>query len=466
MKNTIWQKRIPTFFALLILIIGVGATSFLARNGALFVGKASQSETPQNIRISNINDSSFTVSYTTSDKVPGGILLSKDGNSQTILDDRDQSSDINTYYTHHISLRGLSPLKTYEFSIISGQSTFMDNGSPFKTTTGPSLESSTLANSVTGRLILPTGEIPSDAIAYATIDGSQLVSSVVKKDGTYEIPLSNLRNEKLQVYIPIQDTTRLHLLFVGPATESHVNILLKQSSLVPLITLSNDYDFLTSTSPIATPSAEQSLFPLIPQINIPITSRDPQIITPKKDQGFNDNKPQFSGSASPSATIRILIKSQEIQAQVQADSSGRWSYRPTQGLEPGTHTISVTTQDRFGILKTISQSFVVYAQGTQINGPSVSGTPTPTPTPKINPTATPTPIQASPTTAPTLTPTPTVTIPNPTVSPSPTQVVIKPTTTVPTSALPAPGTSLFGLFSIGTTTVIIASIFVFLLSMI
>ena len=73
MRNTIWQKRIPTLLGILFITIGIGITTYLIKTGVLFTTKAGPSEDPHNVRITNITDSSFTVSYTTANKVVGSV---------------------------------------------------------------------------------------------------------------------------------------------------------------------------------------------------------------------------------------------------------------------------------------------------------------------------------------------------------------------------------------------------------
>ena len=73
MKRSIFDRRIPTLFALAILVIGIVATSFLTSRSTQFTGFASLDEKPQNVRISNISDTSFTISYTSAKPVFGTI---------------------------------------------------------------------------------------------------------------------------------------------------------------------------------------------------------------------------------------------------------------------------------------------------------------------------------------------------------------------------------------------------------
>ena len=134
------------------------------------------------------------------------------------------------------------------------------------------------------------------------------------------------------------------------------------------------------------------------QSGFPFTKKEsenlkPQILTPKKEQVFNDQKPQFQGTSLPNETVEIIIHSDEnIQTQVIADGNGNWTYSPPANLSPGVHTITIKTRDSSGILTTIMQSFTVFAADSQV---SESATPSATPTQMIMPTLTPTPTPTS-----------------------------------------------------------------------
>ncbi|HSX19277.1 MAG TPA: Ig-like domain-containing protein, partial [Candidatus Saccharimonadales bacterium] len=154
-------------------------------------------------------------------------------------------------------------------------------------------------------------------------------------------------------------------------------------------------------------------------------------------------QPLFEGKAIPGNDVEISIQStDEITTTVQADSSGNWQYRPDSKLAPGKHTLTIKTLDASGILKTLAQSFTVFAEGSQFIEPSVSPTlsASPTaqqssPTPTILPTATPT---TAPTTGPTDIPTPVIIITTPIVSPPVSSTPVPQITTPP---IPKSGSS-------------------------
>jgi hypothetical protein len=377
MKKKFWDRRIPTLFGILLITLGVGITTFLVNQGVLFKSNASLTDQPQNVRITNITDGSFTVSYETESKVIGSLNYGEDQKlGKSALDDRDQQTgNLTSYNIHNITVRSLDPQKKYFFSITSGQETYINSNQPFEVTTGSKLsESPPNQNPISGKILLSDGNPPKEAIIYVTADNSQVISTLVKSDGSYILPLNSLRIDNFSSYYNFPPNGNVKMLVFGDLLTSNVLISLSQTHPIPTIMLSKDYDFRESQSPIATISGNLTSFPIFTS-----TSSALQILTPKKDQQLTDQQPLFKGTSAPDQNVKIIIHSDEaIQTNVTADKNGNWSYRPPSNLSPGTHTVTIQAKDASGILKTIEQSFVVYAAGQQINPPVVSGIPTPT----------------------------------------------------------------------------------------
>lgn len=408
MNRTIWQRKIPTLLGIAIIIAGIALTSFFTKRGVPFIGKASLSETPENIRITNITDSSFTISYTTASEVLGSITYGQsDKMENTAIDNEDKTTNVKPRTIHTITVTNLSSKTTYFFSIVSGETTFLENGKPFSVVTGPTIQGPSPPKKMRGTFIFPQNS-SNEALVYVVGQNTQMLSTKVKSDGIYSFNLENMRTEDLTSFASLSPTDVLTILVIEPTAKSHVTLFANQIDPVPTVILSKNYDFTIQTNPIATPSGTLG-FPIL--LASPSAKQIPQIINPAKDESFTDQKPQFRGSASPSADVEIEIHSDEqIKTKVVADKNGAWTYRPQTPLSEGVHTITIKTRDQFGILKTITQTFTVYAQGTQVRQsatPSATLTPTKTPT-----TPTPTPIQSGPTpTKPMPTPTTTVILP-------------------------------------------------------
>jgi len=407
MREHFWNKRIPTLLGIFLIGVGIIVTTFLVKQGGFISINASPTTQPKNVRISNITNESFTVSYETIDSVFGVLSygssteLGKSG-----LDDRDQETgNVSAHKLHNITVRNLNPETKYYFSIISGKDTFLNNSSPYEVTTGSEIsESPSDQEPVSGKILLPDGKIPTESIVYLTTEGSQVISTLVKSDGTFILPLNSLRNTELNTFSSLSPEQIIKLLAIGNGLSSSVIIALNQVQPIPTITLSSNYDFTTNEENTATNSATLKEFPSFSSTEKTVEANSgPKILSPERNENLSDQKPNFTGTANPNETIQVIIHSDEkIQADVKTDAKGNWSYRPPKDLSPGTHTITVVAKDKKGVLKTIVQSFVVYASGSQLAGEA--GSPTPTTKPQAT---------GSPTT--TLTPT-TTTIPNQTIT--------------------------------------------------
>ena len=445
MRKSFWDKRIPTLLGIFLITIGVGITTLLVKQGALFQSKASPSEQPQNVRITNITESAFTVSYTTNDKVIGSINYGKTtALGQSGLDDRDQQlGSLTTFNLHNITVRNLSPATNYFFTITSGKDTYMNNSQAFEVTTGTTISSTpTNQEPMSGKVILPDGSVPKESLIYVTADNSQVVSTLTKSDGTYILPLNAVRTADFSAYYDFTNNQNIKILVVGSSLTSNAKLTINQIHPVPTITLSSNYDFTLDQVPVATSSGVIQSFPSFGSNSSSSSSakNSPEIITPEKNQSFVDQQPLFKGKAVPNQSVEVTIHSNPATETVTADANGNWSYRPSAPLPPGNHTITITTKNSDGILKTITQSFVVFAAGTQVSQSATpSATKTPTPTPTKKPTLTITPTN-------TPTPTPTITIiasvsetPTPTLSSTPTGTLISLTPTPTKKLLPPTG---------------------------
>ncbi len=379
MNNSFWNKKIPTLLGLFIILLGIVATTFLTKNTQLLQTNASSSTQPKNVRITNITDSSFSVSYSTDAQVSGSLNYGKDKNfGQSALDEKSQQTgNVGNYFVHSITVKNLNPLTKYYFTILSGQQAYTTNDLPFEITTGPPLTPEANQKLVLkGQIKLLDGTVPTEAIVYVTGDNSQVLSSLIDANGNYQISLAQMRNLDLSSFYSFNENSVVKILAVGNLVSSNTVLYYSQSEDVPLIILSKDYDFRATSTQEASPSAAfENLSSLI---STPAAiQKTPKIIAPQKDQGFSSQQPLFKGEGLPNQNVKIIIHSDEqIQTTVTTDNSGSWNYKPDSTLSPGNHTITIVTKNASGILQTITQSFVVYAADGDV-------TPTITPTPTI-----------------------------------------------------------------------------------
>lgn len=431
MRETIFNKKIPTLLGLFVIGIGIVVTSFLARNSTNTFTNASPTWEPQNIKVTNINDNSFTVSYTTETETNGSISFGKDINlGNSAIDDFDKiNNNISSKKIHYFTIDNLEADTKYFFTIMSGNNVYSNNNIPFEISTSKKLEANVSnLDKVGGKVIQTNGESPKEAIVYLTGENIQPLSTLVKKDGTYELNISFLKNQNLDNIVSLKENDILSINIVGNSMQSQIKILAKQVNSVPVVILSQNYDFTIDSSTEKPNASESSRFASFPISTSKITTyATPRITNPKENQVFTDQQPTFRGTASAGTYINIKIEPTNITDQVRTSSTGNWSYRPKLPLDTGKHTIIISSKDEFGMTKTSNQSFSILALGSQViqsATPSASPVVTFTPTPttmviSITPTITP---------YPTFTPIPTPTfVPTSIPTPIPTAIVITPT---------------------------------------
>lgn len=436
MIRKILNIRIPSLLGIIVLLAGVGLTSFLVDRGVIFESRAAPEKNPSNIAITNVSPNSFTVMYTTDQPIAGSLTYGTEKNGTNVaLDDRDKQNGRPAPSTvHHITVPNLSPDTTYFFSILSGDSVFLNDKEPYEVKTAPELEEeSEDSSSIHGSVRFADDTDKEDLLVLITSDDLQQLSAVVASDGTYSIPTEGVRTADLSEFADLAADPSLNLVVLNHTQKSNVTVLASNTDPVPLITFGEQYNFTLDTNETEDPqAASDSAKASFPDASSDSDTAMIEISSPEEKETFTDQRPVFTGTAIPGETIDVTIHSETpVNATVTVASDGSWEFRPTTPLAPGEHTITIRTRDVTGTLREFTRSFTVFAQGSQFVEPSVSPTRTPTPTlssASPTPTATPT-SEPSPTTTVTEvtdTPTPTVT-PDVTITAGPTREPIPPT---------------------------------------
>ncbi len=245
MRKTFWDKRIPTLLSILLIGISIVITSLLVKSNTVFVSRADVTQTPQNVKITNIADSGFTISFITEAESIALVNFGTDENlGQTSLDDKDQEEGIRPLKVHNFTLHNLKPDTRYFFTITSGQNTFLNNNIPYETTTAPTPQITQAPQTpIKGKIVLPDGSKPKEALVYVNIDKAQEISSLVKTDGTYLLPLNSLLLKDLSYPVTLDANDVIKMIITNGALKSNVWVWASQINPVPVITLSQDYDF-------------------------------------------------------------------------------------------------------------------------------------------------------------------------------------------------------------------------------
>lgn len=459
MKKGFFDRRIPTVFALFLLLGGIAVTMLLINQGVFTVTQASPEVEPRNVTVTNISDSSFTVAFTTLQETVAAVSITIDGEEKLLFDDRDTDTR-NAYYSHMITVKNLKPNSNYGYKILSNGTTYPEDDTLFQAVTSGKISDTPEETSMQGKVILPSGEAGSDTLVLVTPTDGAVASIVTDQNGEYVIPARLLKSADGSAYLDISDPIPLSIRALQGENESTIETQFVPNSIIPPISLSQNYEFIASLEEELTATPSSLFEEPDPQISNSLSIR-----TPREDEILVDTRPQIRGTAPAGGIVRVLIDGKNA-AQLRASPNGNWSFRPSTPLTAGEHTTSVVSGGR-----TVTQNFSVFSSGSQIAQtatPSASISPTRTATPAVTAPPSPTGILAlSPTITTPISPTVTA-IPSPTgitvtsipigapsaaVSPT-----IQPTTFVPTKIpLPPAGNESYSILLTGVAVLFIVT---------
>lgn len=440
-KHKLFEKRIPTLLGIGLLIVGlvVGTIVFSSGTG-VFAPRATPETTPKNVKLSNITDQGFAVSFITDSPAIGYIKLGTEPNKLKIQvgDDRDQLyGTVDPYPLHHITANGLEPNTTYFFVIgTGGRDLFDNNGQPFSVKTGARLGAPPKATTLYGAVSTAQSTPAEGSIVYATLEGAGTLSQLVQKTGSWVISLSNARTTDGSSFATITDNTPLLILAQGhPASLTAVQdttvsgftngtalILGSGDNQPPPVSNPTPTSPITPTTPTPTSSESAILTPtptasesadLSPTPTATESSRispTPSVVTSgglsglladgadattpsgnrivnledKNDQVVDTANPLIKGQAAPNVTVVIRVNSEtQIEQRVQANDDGEFYLdieALSEELEPGEHTVEYSYIDpETGQEVTETRTFIVEAPQTA-SAQLAQANPTRTPT--------------------------------------------------------------------------------------
>ncbi|MBP7700840.1 fibronectin type III domain-containing protein [Candidatus Woesebacteria bacterium] len=217
----ILDKRIPTILGIVVLVVAlISGTLLIGKGGGVFAPRASVETTPKNVKVTNVHDTSFTISFLTDDLVAGFVKYGTEANSlnSQASDDRDQiTGTVGEFQIHHITIRGLQEDTTYFYLLGTGSgSTFDDNGEPFKIKTAKRNGVPAAAKTIYGSVTTETGAPAEGSVVYVDVKGAGTMSSQVKASGSWAIPLSNARTTDGSAYAQILDEDNVIINVQGP----------------------------------------------------------------------------------------------------------------------------------------------------------------------------------------------------------------------------------------------------------
>ncbi len=366
-------KRIPTVLGLLFLVITLAIGVYLTKNTTIFTSKASSSCAPINIQITNLTYKSLDISFITSKDCE----VIAEINSMVFNDVRGLSKS----KTHYFQIDNLSPKTNYQYKFLSEGNQYENQNFNVTTFTKPNQTQPNTPLSW-GRVYTPQMEAAAGSVIYLNIPNAYPLSAYVTSQGNWNIPLVYCYDIEGQGWFtpPLSTSEEIAAMSV----DGQITMLTGNTSSnnpVPDIVLGQDH-FQPTSVPVEYSGMSQNQ-------NSDLITSDLNLSNPQEGESITNSQPQFFGQGPSGLQFEIELNSSSQQSgSVTVSQDGSWSWTPPQNIEPGQHTIKLNyTDPQTDILKTITRSFTVLAQGSDdspaftASESAQAATPTPAPAP-------------------------------------------------------------------------------------
>lgn len=397
------QQKIPTLVGILLVFGIVFLFRLLFDTVTPYISKAAATAKPENVQITNISDTSFTVTWTTNVSATGVVLV--DGNGfGSLYDERDEivsktddKPRLGQYKIHSVIVRNAKPKTQYSIRIVSNGSVFQNGMRPYQVTTGEAITGTGIQlEPAYGTVSYPDGKPATGALVYLTPVGGQTLSTFVTETGSWVIPLHLTRTQSLDRYIPQQERIDETILIRSAQGDSSATTDTLNDNPVPMMAIGKTYDFKkiqaeTSPKPLAQNPKTETPAVLGTETTAPKTINQTVAITqPTKNAHLTTNLPLFSGTGVVGKSVSIILGiSHPVAATVTVGADGIWRYTPAKPLADGKQSITITTTNGSNKPVAITHVFDIFKSGTQVLGDATpSATLTPTPTDALTPTPT------------------------------------------------------------------------------
>lgn len=385
--------KLPTIIGIIVLIGGLAAGVLLIQYRQIFKLGASPDTTPQDVKVTNISDKSFTVSWITDKPTVGYLNFGETGSpDQTARDTESIAKNI-----HQVIVLAAKPSTNYFFKINSDGVEMDNSGIPWKTKTGPAILAQPDSKIISGAVMTAGGRPAGGILVYVNASGMSPISTRTSAGGTWIIPIGTARTSDLAAPINLASNPLLEIFVQGGADGvSSAQIYTNSANPVPNIILGQTHNFKdqpannTDSLPKANvdipEDSNQSGFD-VPQGTDTSQTEAVTLDSVTAGEVIQSTKPEFFGEGPASTKITITVESDPITDSVTVGTNGQWNWEVPQNLEPGNHTVTLSWKDAAGIARTLTRTFVVSAA----EGPAfeASSSASPSTTPKASPTSTP-----------------------------------------------------------------------------
>ncbi len=388
-----FPTKIPTLLGLLLLIVMVGGIIGSSEAISRLPARAAPSVQPQNVQVTNLSDTSFTITWTTGTAATGILLVTTPEREITAFDQRNGDGKLTPDITHSVTVRNLTGDTEYLVKILSNGKTYLDNDKPYRIRSTSVLTTSPgNLGPAYGSVVTTENKAASSALVFLTLEGSQTLSTLVKPSGTWIIPLNLIRTQDGTSYLPSSvDRITENLLVRSDGEESSAITDTLNDSPVPSMVLGKTYDFrkqqakLIEQSPVALAAPGPKTTPVVLGTQETQTQYIVSLVAPTEGMALTSQFPLTQGTGIPSKSVTITLGiTNPISDTTMVGSDGIFRYTPKVQLAPGKQSVTIMTRDASNQPVAITHSFEILKSGTQVLGtatPSATLTPTFTPAP-------------------------------------------------------------------------------------
>lgn len=284
------ERKLKTFWRVVIVLLlffSLPLSLLIWRLSLDFRSEAGPTDPPVEVVVSNITDSSVTISFQTPNHKTKAIVNFEESGSEiksTSLDSRNSATGDGMYSLHYHNIVNLQPNTSYTFSITTGTENYSNEN--YKFTTAQTLENAPTPLPIFGRV---EGTGFEEGIVYVHIeDGledSTTVSSLLPESGAYTLDLGNAKFgdgrsiDGKQIYVFVNASTKGK----GSTTSTNPN------NPIPTITLSQTTENYSNSPSSGNQPATNTTIPTQNQgTNIP-TITPTNIPTPIPTAIVDDN---------------------------------------------------------------------------------------------------------------------------------------------------------------------------------
>lgn len=332
------QKKIPNWLIFIFIII-FSIIFFINQINDSLVQSRADSSKIKRIEILNLTPYEATIYWFSETKEIGWLIYGEKENllNKIVLDNRDSYEIKNKYFNHFITIKNLTPNKSYYFNIVSENKKISSlNNQPFVFKTPQLMKSRTKLDPAIGKIIKENFQPVKNGVVILYINDDIVpLSALTQEKGEWLIPLNYFLNKDNLEEVVLTGEEKVTIEVLDEEGKKSIitnklkNISLKNETYV----IGKNYDNYSSNDVLSTSI----------NVNDSLDNDLLQIIYPIEGALIPGNKPLIKGRTLPFKEIFISINSlkKNYSSKVISNNIGEWQYYIDEPLPKGKYNLTV-----------------------------------------------------------------------------------------------------------------------------